>query len=65
MFPAPGVYEGETTPEEQITVVQLISPSKFATGACTFNAEQLTSTVELAVITICPPALNSIEQPFE
>jgi hypothetical protein len=37
MFPAPGVYEGETTPAEAIIVVQLMIPSKFAVAAWTLS----------------------------
>jgi hypothetical protein len=48
MFPAPGVYEGETTPELAIRVVQLMMPSKVATGACTLTADAVISTVALA-----------------
>jgi len=48
MFPAPGVYDGETTPELAINVVQFTMPSHVATGACTFTADAVISTVALA-----------------
>jgi hypothetical protein len=65
IFPAPGVYEGETTLALHVIVVQLINPSKVATGACTFSAGAVISTLAFAWIAICPPALKVIEQPLE
>src|SRR5215212_5259677 len=63
-LPAPGVYDGDTTPTEAIIVVQLITPSKLATGACTFSTEAVMSTFTLAVIFTLPAASMVRVQPL-
>ena len=52
------------TPTLAFSVVQFTMPSKVAVAACTFTADAVTSTVALAWIWICPPALNVITQPL-
>src|SRR5690606_36057670 len=64
-FPAPGVYGGETPATLAIIVVQLITPSKFATGAWTFIPEAVTSTATLARIFTLPAASIVMLQPLE
>jgi hypothetical protein len=50
MFPAPGVYDGDTILLEAMSVVQLIRPSNVDVAQCTLSALAVISTVALAVI---------------